>query len=158
MARDVTYDLEVVDDIPERGGPGSGVASPLEDQLAKIADNPDRHHPKWGRIARYANAAAASSAANTLRKRHGDTAGVEGWRFEVRRIDNGEASGLFAQYNGDAVIPGRKQLNDERYKEYKLRQADAARARLEKKARDGADIAASDDTPPVRHKVVAAQK
>lgn len=132
MARDVNYDLEMVDDIPM---PGSN--SPLEDQLLRLSGDPQRHAPRWGRIGKYdgnSHAAAAGSAANTLRKRHGDTADIEGWRFETRRINEGNATGLFAQYNPAAIVPGRREENELRYEEWKARQREASARRAEKRA------------------------
>lgn len=132
MERSVEYDLEVVDDIPE-----SSANSPLEDQLRRIQYDPERHAPRWARIGRYygeSHAAAAGSAANTLRKRHGSDAEVEGWRFEVRRVDGGDATGLFAQYDPDRVVPGKREENDARYEQFKARQREAAKSRSGKKA------------------------
>lgn len=132
--RDVNYDLEMFDEIPD---PGSN--SPLEDQLRRIQYDADRHAPRWGRIGRYdgaSHAAAAGSAKNTLQKRHGDTPDVEGWRFEVRRIEEGSASGLFAQYNPDRIIPGKREENGKRYEEFKSKQREAAARRAEKRANE----------------------
>ncbi len=139
MASDVTYDLEVLDDIPDKGAFGGGTFSPLEDQLHAIIHNPNHHAPKWARIGRYANAAAAAAACNTLRKRHGDTQDVSGWRFETRRIDNGEATGLFAQYDSSKIIPGKREENQVKYEEFKARQTEARKARAEAKAKADAE-------------------
>jgi hypothetical protein len=131
VERNVDYDLEMVDDLPD-----TNTNSPLEDQLRRIQYDPERHAPRWGRIGRYdgpSHAAAAGSAANVLRKRHGDTAEVEGWRFETRRIEEGTATGLFAQYNPDRVVPGRREENVERYEEFKQKQREAGQRRAEKK-------------------------
>lgn len=129
--RAVEYDLEVVDDIPD-----TNANSPLEDQLRRIQYDPERHAPRWARIGRYfgeSHGAAAGSAANTLRKRHGDRQEVEGWRFEVRRIDGGDATGLFAQYDPGRVIPGLREENTEKYEKFKARQRENARARAAEK-------------------------
>ena len=139
--RSVSYDLEMHDDLPDRVT-AQGAASPLEDQLQVIMWDEDRWAPRWARIGRYANAAAAAAAANTLRKRHGDTPEVEGWRFESRRIDGGDASGLFAQYDPDQIVPGRREQNAEQYKAYKKRQAEARLRRIEEKARKAAEVEA----------------
>lgn len=131
MDRNVDYDLEVVENIPQ-----STANSPLEDQLRRIQYDPERHAPRWARIGRYygeSHAAAAGSAANTLRKRHGDSNEVEGWRFEVRRIDGGDSTGLFAQYDPNRVRPGLREANDERYEEFKAKQREAAAKRAAKK-------------------------
>jgi hypothetical protein len=119
----------MVDELPGRAS--SVGASPLEDQLRKIKDNPSHHAPKWGRIGRYANSAAASATANHLRRRHCGEGGVhtEGWRFETRRIDEGEASGLFAQYNPKEIQPGLREVNDKAYDAFKKRQTEAAKER-----------------------------
>lgn len=132
VERNVDYDLEMVDDLPD-----SATNSPLEDQLRRIQYDPGRYAPRWGRIGRYdgpSHAAAAGSAANVLRKRHGDTPGVEGWRFETRRIDGGDATGLFAQYDPERVVPGEREHNQSRYEEYKQKQREAGQRRAEKKA------------------------
>lgn len=130
--REASYDLEIVEGLPhETVSPGY---SPLEDQLSKIVHNPENHAPRWARIGRYNKAPAANSAKAVLLKRHGDTAQVEGWRFATRRIDGGEATGLFAQYDPDKVVPGLREQNKERYREYQERQREAAaqaRARRE---------------------------
>src|SRR5215472_1707431 len=123
MDRNVDYEMEDVEDLQE-----STPNRPLEDQLRRIQYNPERHAPKWARIGRYfgeSHSAAAGSAASTLRKRHGDNPGVEGWRFETRRIENGEASGLFAQYDPGRVEPGLREENDKRYEVFKEKQRDA---------------------------------
>lgn len=135
MTRNVSYDLEVHDELPERTGNGPGGASVLEDQLKRIAGQPDHHAPRWARIGRYANSAAAASACAVLRKRHGDTQDVEGWRFETRRIDNGEATGLFAQFNPKVVVPGKREANEKRYRDYLNRQKEARVRVAEEKAR-----------------------
>lgn len=132
MNKAATYELEMLDDLPD---PASN--SPLEDQLRRLQYDPERHAPRWGRIGRYdgqSHAAAAGSAANTLRKRHGETPDVEGWRFETRRIEEGTATGLFAQYNPDAIVPGKREENEQRYEEWKARQREASARRAEKKA------------------------
>jgi hypothetical protein len=133
MERSVTYELETYDELPEltRSASGQG-GSPLEAQLRRIMYDPDRHAPRWGRIGRYdsqSHGAAANSAANVLRKRHGETQAVEGWRFEVRRIEEGQATGLFAQYDPHVIEPGLREQNAEKYEEYKDRQREKLRAR-----------------------------
>jgi len=132
MERNASYELEMIDELPD-----TATNSPLEDQLRRIQYDPERHAPRWGRIGRYggpSHAAAAGSAANILRKRHGDTPDVEGWRFETRRIEEGTATGLFAQYNPERIIPGEREKNVERYEEFKQSQREAAQRRAEKKA------------------------
>lgn len=132
MQRDVDYTLEMFDEIPDTGS-----NSPLEDQLRRIQYDAERHAPRWGRIGRYdgaSHAAAAGSAKNTLQKRHGDTPDVEGWRFEVRRIEEGQASGLFAQYNPERILPGLREENVKRYEEFKQKQREASARRAERKA------------------------
>lgn len=118
----------------------------MEDQLADIVDNSEYHYPLWARIGKYTSAehvAAAGAAASILRRRHGDDETVEGWRFETRRIDNGVASGLFAQYNPGAVQPGKAEQNKVVYEAWRRRQADAARQRNLKRAEKAAAAAAN---------------
>jgi hypothetical protein len=105
MARQVDYELTISDEIPEPNRT-SGQPSPLESQLDSIVRNSDYHAPRWARIGRYASSVSATAAASTLRGRHGDTPRIEGWRFETRRIENGEATGLFAQYDEGAIVDG----------------------------------------------------
>lgn len=144
--KSVDYELEVHDELPARPDRAAGGgASVLEDQLGRIVGNEGAHHPRWARIGKYANSAAAGSAALTLRKRHGDTPEVEGWRFETRRIDNGEATGLFAQYNPRVIVPGKKEENAKVYREWRARQAEARRVTLEEKARAEAEQIATDE-------------
>ena len=147
-AKGVDYELELHDDIPDAARRSSTGKSVLETQLAKIMVNPAHHAPRWARIAKYANSAAAASAAAVLRKRHGDTQEVEGWRFETRRIENGQATGLFAQYDAEQIVPGRKEENAEKYSEYKARQKQA----LEQKAAEAAraEAEAHADKNPVK--------
>jgi len=128
VERSVSYDLETYDDLPDGDGQRRG-QSPLEAQLQRIMDDEERHAPRWGRIGRYdgaSHAAAASAAANVLRKRHGERQAVEGWRFEVRRIEDGTATGLFAQYDPEIVEQGLKEQNDEKYEVYKQQQRERA--------------------------------
>lgn len=148
-SRAVTYDLEMHDELPERVG-STGTNSVLEDQLKRIAGNPQHYAPRWGRIGRYANSAAASSAAAVLRKRHGDTAEVEGWRFEVRRIDNGEATGLFAQFDPKAVIPGKREENQVRYEVWKQRQKEARNRQASEQAVKDAQAHADANKVPAK--------
>jgi hypothetical protein len=133
MERSVTYELETYDELPDRDLPASGRGgSPLEVQLQRIMEDPERHAPRWGRIGKYdsqSHGAAANSAANVLRKRHGETQAVEGWRFEVRRIEEGQATGLFVQYDPHVVEPGLKEQNAEKYEEWRDRQREKAKAR-----------------------------
>lgn len=151
MERNVSYDLEVHDDLPARPERHNAEgASVLEDQLKKIVAHPDHHAPRWARIGRYANGAAAAAAANTLRKRHGSSPEVEGWRFETRRIENGEATGLFAQYDASKVVPGKAEENAEKYREWKARQAEARTRRAEDKARREAEVEAEQKKVPAR--------
>ena len=95
----------------------------------------------WARIAKYSSAehvAAAGAAAAILRRRHGETPDVEGWRFETRRVDEGAASGLFAQYDPYAIVPGRSEENQVKYEQWRKRQAEAAKQRnLRRKERNG---------------------
>lgn len=133
----VDYELQVHDELPPATATQGG--SVLEDQLKRIKFNAELHHPKWARIGRYNNAPAAASAKMTLQRRHGSSPEVEGWRFETRRIDNGEATGLFAQYNGEWIVPGKREENTARYQEYKERQAEARRVRLETVAKADAE-------------------
>ena len=140
MERNVEYDLEMVEDLPDTD---YRTNSPLEDQLRRIQYDPSRYAPRWGRIGRYdgpSHAAAAGSAASVLRKRHGDSPDVEGWRFETRRIEEGTATGLFAQYNPERVVPGRREENREKYEEYKDRQRQLGQRRAEKKAAAKANV------------------
>lgn len=132
--RNVQYGTKIVEDLPDQA-PSVG-ASPLEDQLQDIYDNPEYHAPKWAGIAEYSSAehvAAASAAAGILRRRHGDDQSVEGWRFETRRINGGEASGLFAQYDPKAIVPGKAEENSVKYEQWRKRQADAAKQRAAKR-------------------------
>jgi hypothetical protein len=133
-ARSVNYETTLVDSLPEQA-PSAG-ASPLEDQLELIAGNEEYHAPMWARIAKYSSAehvAAAGAAASILRRRHGEDATVEGWRFETRRVDEGSASGLFAQYSPTLIVPGKAQENEAKYEAWRQRQADAAKARNERR-------------------------
>lgn len=132
--RSVDYATAIVSELPD-ATPSAG-PSPLEDQLADIVDNSEYHYPLWARIAKYSSAehvAAAGAAASILRRRHGDDETIEGWRFETRRVDNGAASGLFAQYNPDAVVPGKAEQNKIVYEAWRKRQAEASRQRTLKR-------------------------
>jgi len=110
--RDVDYTLEIVDDLPDLDVQRR---SPLEDQIEKIVSE-ERSHGKFVRIGSYANGSAASAAANTLRKRHGDKASVDGFDIRVRRADkDGEPrTGLFVRYNPDAIVEGAREDFDKR--------------------------------------------
>lgn len=131
------HDLEVVDELPPDHS--HVLRTPLESQLSRILHDPERHAPKWGRIAKYTSkdhGAVANSTVNNLRQRHGDDESVEGWRFERRRVDNGEATAVFAQYNGAAIIPGKKEANEKRYAALVERRKEAIERReLEKLAK-----------------------
>ena len=135
--KNVNYELVVEDDLP--GGEQPLPYSPLEDQLVEVMAKQDLWAPKWVRIGKYQNQAAASAAANLLRKRHGDVEAVEGWRFECRRIDGGENTGLFVQYDPNVIIPGKKEENRAKYQEWKKRQAEAKKVRAEQKMRELAE-------------------
>lgn len=137
--RSVDYAMTIVSELPDPT-PSAG-PSPLEDQLADIVDNTEYHFPLWARIGKYTSAehvAAAGAAASILRRRHGDDETVEGWRFETRRIDNGTASGLFAQYNPKEIVPGKAEQNKVVYEAWRRRQAEAARQRNIKRAEKNA--------------------
>ena len=145
--RSVDYATSIVSELPEPT-PSAG-PSPLEDQLADIVDNTEYHYPLWARIAKYSSAehvAAAGAAASILRRRHGDDETVEGWRFETRRVDNGNASGLFAQYNPGAVVPGKAEQNKVVYEAWRKRQAEASRQRsLKRTERRNNELMAQDN-------------
>lgn len=129
-SRNVEYGTQLVSELPEQM-PSVG-PSPLEDQLQNIIDNSNYHAPRWARIGKYSSAehvAAAGSAASILRRKHGDKPDVEGWRFETRRVDEGEASGLFAQYDPKAIVPGKAEENKVKYEQWRVRQAAAAKQR-----------------------------
>jgi hypothetical protein len=134
-SRAVDYATAIVAELPE-ATPSAG-PSPLEDQLQEIIDNSEYHAPLWARIAKYSSAehvAAAGAAANILRRRHGDDESVEGWRFETRRVDNGMASGLFAQFSPNAIMPGKADENKIVYEAWRQRQAEAAKVRATRRA------------------------
>jgi len=134
-SRSVDYATSIVSELPD-ATPSAG-PSPLEDQLADIVANREYHYPLWARIAKYSSAehvAAAGAAANILRRRHGDDETVEGWRFETRRVDNGTASGLFAQYNPDVIVPGKAEQNKAVYEAWRRRQAEAGKQRALRRA------------------------
>jgi hypothetical protein len=134
-ARSVDYATSIVSELPDQT-PSAG-PSPLEDQLEEIAGNREYHAPLWARIAKYSSAehvAAAGAAANILRRRHGEDESVEGWRFETRRVDNGTASGLFAQYNPELIMPGKAEQNTVVYEAWRRRQAEAGKVRAMKRA------------------------
>lgn len=151
MSENVDYDLEFHDDLPvSNTSPGGSV---LEDQLRRIAGNLDNHAPRWGRIAKYANPAAAHSSKNTLQRRHGSTAEVEGWRFEVRRVDNGQYAGLFAQFDPKAAIPGKREENQVEYRAYQDRQKEARARNAADKARRDAENHAEKRPVPAKAKV-----
>lgn len=111
--RDVDYTLEIVDDLPDMEVQRR---SPLTDQLERIVATPDSHG-KFVRIASYANASAASAAANVLRQKHGKTESVDGWTIRPKRSDRTDPetgaieprTGLFVRYNPDAIVPGAKE-------------------------------------------------
>jgi hypothetical protein len=105
--RDVDYTLEIVDDLPDLDVQRR---SPLEDQIEKIVSE-ERSHGKFVRIGSYANGSAASAAANTLRKRHGDKAAVDGFDIRVRRADkDGEPrTGLFVRYDPSNIVAGARE-------------------------------------------------
>ena len=134
-SRSVDYATSIVSELPD-ATPSAG-PSPLEDQLADIVANREYHYPLWARIAKYSSAehvAAAGAAANILRRRHGEDESVEGWRFETRRVDNGAASGLFAQYNPAEIVPGKAEQNQAVYEAWRRRQAEASRQRTLRRA------------------------
>ena len=147
-ARSVDYATEIVAELPD-ATPTNG-PSPLEDQLKDIEANTEYHYPLWARIGKYSSAehvAAAGAAANILRRRHGDDESVEGWRFETRRVDNGAASGLFAQYNPEATVPGKAEQNRVVYEAWRRRQAEAAKQRTLRRTAKGTDSEWEYDVP-----------
>lgn len=143
--RNVDYSLEVVDDLPEDS---FARRSPLEDQLDKIVADKSLHG-RFVRIGNYANGSAASAAANVLRKKHGDSAIVEGWTVRTKRANVVEKdhegnditvprTGLFVKHEPDAVVDGAKAEHAAKVK--------ARRAELDKKKVDRAKATNGKDT------------
>jgi hypothetical protein len=136
--RDVEYTLEIVDDLPDLD---TNRRKPLTDQIEKIVATPESHG-KFVRMASYANASAASAAANGLRQKYGDKEAVLGWKFVPRRVDditvqkNGQdvteaRTVLFVRYTPEAVVEGEHEAFKARLEE---RKAKNAQRRAEKKA------------------------
>lgn len=123
MAREknVKYEIKPLDgELPERPTRNSQ----LEDNLKVVAES---HAKTWAMIAAYRAGSAATAAANTLRKRHGQPE-AEGWEFKTRRVqvEGEERTGLFAYFDNERVVEGA--LDTHREHQSKLK--------AEKKARD----------------------
>src|SRR5262245_25541629 len=78
--KDVKYELMEVDELPDR----PPVQSQLEVQLETIKSDRTKHKKAFC-ISQYAQATAATAAANILRKRHGWPE-VAGWTFATRKV------------------------------------------------------------------------
>lgn len=128
--KDVQYGFDVVDALPER----ELRASVLEDAVEQIklgAVEPG----KAVIIARYKNRTAASAAANTLRKRHGQP-DAEGFKFECHRVD--DRSALFVVFDPSWITDEGVASHAAELKADKEKKAEQARARRANKAAEKA--------------------
>jgi hypothetical protein len=133
MERDVNYRSESFDELPP--GEQKGEWSPYVEKLDGIVRDKAKHAPKWILIGDYGNKDSAKGAVGQLRRRHGRDESVEGWRFEHRQVSvttNGKHSkreGVFAQYDGDKVEPGKAEENRAKWQAYRTRQQDQKKAK-----------------------------
>lgn len=113
--RNVSYELEIVDDLPEYE---ITRRSPLEDALDSIREKAE-YHDKWVRIGSYDKGTAASAASNVMRQRHGGSAAVEGFVFQAKRYDEvaedgskTPKTGLFVKFAPNQIVPGARNAWD----------------------------------------------
>jgi hypothetical protein len=88
--------------------------------LKPVIESENAHAPRWVRIGLYVNSTAATAAKNQLQQRHGRDVTVEGWLFRTRRLPTGE-TGLFVQYDPNAIVQGSKAKHEQTEKMRKAR-------------------------------------
>lgn len=131
-AKDVQYGFTEVDALPER----EVRASVLEDAVQKImggAVSPG----KPVIIASYRNRTAASAAANTLRKRHGQPE-ASGLKFECHRNKETDRSDLYVVFDPSWVTSDGQTAHEQELADEKAKRAEQARERRAKKAAEKA--------------------
>lgn len=121
--RRVEYgELQVMDELPNR----PVKQSPIQDLLGQIKSDSAKHG-KWVGIAKYENGSAATAAANVERQRKGKDQTISGWAFATRRVDEGENTMLFANFD-PSKIDGTAEERHQRHQTW----LDERKARSEK--------------------------
>jgi hypothetical protein len=148
--KNVDYTLEMVDELPPKMDGDKGRSSVLTKQLETIAGT-EAYIGKWVRIAKYDNSGGAQGAAGNLRARYGKDSTIEGWDFQVRRVDEGAMHGLFACFDPNRVVEGAKATWEEEKKVRlaKLKADKEAKAEAEAKAPTPAPAEAPKQAPSV---------
>lgn len=137
--KDVLYGFDVVDALPE----SETRPSVLEDAVAQIKANPELVG-KAVIIARYKNRTAASAAANTLRKRHGQP-DANGFKFECHRDKESDRSALYVVFNPEWATDEGKARHENELAADKEKKAQQARERRAAKQAEAAAPKAGDD-------------
>jgi hypothetical protein len=160
-ARDVLYEIDVIEGEPEhehRGGGGG--FSPLEGLLDQIKKDETKHSPndegktRWMTIGKYAKATAATAAANVLRQRHGGNKTVEGWEFATGKLtgkDEGRR-GLFVSYHPNDIVDGAREAwvkaeQERKEKLAKMREENERKAKELKEQTNAGNGQPSDNKP-----------
>lgn len=140
--RDVQYEVKTLDSMPEHGTRASVLEEALE-AIKKSTPRDAEGNSVWCQIGSYRLGSAASAAANQLRKRHGRSPEVNGWRFTTGKQTKDEAGNpvpkdkqrtiLAARYEPEAIVEGEAQKHAER----QLKDKDVQRAKRQNKKAEG---------------------
>ena len=141
--RDVQYEVKTLDSMPEHGTRASVLEEALE-AIKKSDPRDDNGNAIWCQIGSYRLGSAASAAANQLRKRHGRSPEVNGWRFTTGKQTKDESGNpvpkdkqrtiLAARWEPEAIVEGESQKHSERL----LKEKDVQKAkRAERASKNG---------------------
>jgi hypothetical protein len=115
------YELQVFDELPAAAPRASKLADVMEEVKTKPVGKPIL-------LKRFPSASAATGTANHLKLRWGANSDAYGFKFVTRKID-ADNHGVFVTYNPDKIVPGAKDEIDKRYEEFRVKQADEAKAK-----------------------------
>lgn len=126
--KDVLYGFEVVGDLPTESDMRPSV---LEDAVQRLQSG-EAPEGQAVIIAKYRNRTAASAAANSLRKRHGQP-NAKGFKFECHRDKESDRSALYAVFNSEWVTDEGQAQHAADIEADKAKKAEQARERRAKK-------------------------